>query len=266
MRKTLILAAALLLAACGGDTTGPADADLFAFSAGEFGSVMYGMQGAHPGRGLPELGRLRLLPDSIALTAQQEAEINALLEAFQAANQADLEALAAIMDDAREARQAGKPRAEIAAILAPAREIHLRLAAAHVKLHADINAVLTPAQRAWLARTPGRCSPTSATPLTDAQKAQIRALYDAFQAANRTDLDAVKAALEQARAARQSGATAEQVRAILDGAKDAMLRLQAAGDKLREDVAAVLTPEQRASGCFRPAGQMGMGMRGPMHR
>lgn len=264
MRKMLMWGlAAVTLGACSQDVSGPGYDDLFAFAGSEFGSVAYGMPGMHPGRALPELGRLKALPDSLKLTAEQEAEIDALLVAFQAANEADLAALATIMEAARAARAAGKTRPEVAAILAPAREIHQRLLAARLQLHAAIDAVLTAAQKSWLSARRELCTPGSVVSLTDAQKAQIRALYDAFQQANQADLEAVRAAMEQARAARQAGATREQVQAILAPARDAMTRLQAAGDALRAAIDAVLTPEQRASNCFGGIRRMGPGP-GPM--
>lgn len=255
MRKTLMVAAAaLLLGACDNDdVAGPQAMDEeFAFTAEAFSTVQYGMAGVHPGRALPELARLRALPDSIALTAEQEAEIVALLEAFQEANQADLEALAALLESARAARQAGATRAEVAAILADARPLHLRLMAAHLELRADILELLTPAQRMWLARVAFQCRPAAAPPLTAEQKTAIQALYAAFRQANQADIEAVRAATQAARAARQAGATRDEVRAILEPVRPAMERLRVAGDQLRADIAAVLTAEQREAGCFRP--------------
>lgn len=266
MRRILLCSlAALALAACNRDTTGPAAMDdLFAFTSADFGAVAYGMMpGMHPGAGLPELRRLKAFPDSLKLTAEQEAKISDLLESFQSANQADLEALKVVMDRAKAARDAGKGREEVRAILQEALPIHLRLMAASLKLRADTAAVLTAEQRAWLlSRMPQPCNPGTVAPLTDAQKTQIKALNDAFRAATQADHDAVKAALEQARTAKQAGATPEQVRAIMDGVKDPMARLQAAGDKLRTDIDAVLTPEQKASHCFR----MGPQPMGGRHR
>src|SRR5690606_27583102 len=104
----------------------------------------------------------------------------------------------------------------------------------------------------WLARVAFQCRPAAAPPLTAEQKADIQALYDAFRNANQADLEAVRAALEAARAARQAGATRDEVRALLDPVRPAMERLRAAGDQLRADIAAVLTAEQRATGCIRP--------------
>jgi hypothetical protein len=60
--------------------------------------------------------------------------------------------------------------------------------------------VLTPGQLAWLtAHEPQKCKPGSFPPLSDAQKAQIKALEQAFQTNNKADLDAVKAALDSAK-------------------------------------------------------------------
>lgn len=255
MRKTLLVAAAaLLLGACDqGEVTGPQAMDSeFAFAAEAFSTVQFGMAGVHPGRALPELARLRLLPDSIALNASQEAEIAALLEGFQETHRADLEALAALLESARAARLAGATRTEVAAILADARPLHLRLIAAHLELRADILEVLTPAQRTWIARAAFPCQPAAAPPLTAEQKALIQALYAAYREANQADIAAVRAATEAARTARRNGASREEVRALLEPVRPAMERLRLAGDQLRADIAAVLTAEQRDAGCMRP--------------
>ena len=82
--------------------------------------------------------------------------------------------------------------------------------------------------------------------LSDAQKAQIEALVTAFQAANKTDLDAMKAAMDAARAAKKAGKTHAEVKAILETAKAAAERVHAKGEALRVAIGNVLTAAQKA--------------------
>lgn len=89
-------------------------------------------------------------PDSLKLTVAQKAQILALVTAFQAANKADLDAMKAAHEAARAAMKAGKTHDEVRAILQTAKAAADRVHAAAAALHAAINAVLTPAQRAWL--------------------------------------------------------------------------------------------------------------------
>jgi Spy/CpxP family protein refolding chaperone len=262
-RISLLLLGAGLLVACNRDSTSPGfdAANLTSFVLQ--GGFAYGMPGLFPGRGTPELRRINMLPDSLKLTGAQESQINALIEAFQTANQADLDALNAIMAKADSARRAGKSRAEVHAILQTGDAIRTRLGAALDKLRTDIDAVLTAAQKAWLeSHHYERCNPDSAVALTDAQKAQIQTLIDAFKSTNQADLDAVKAALEAAHDARKAGKTKAEIDAILAAVKPAMDRLHAAGEKLRTDIDAVLTAEQKASNCF-GRGIPGFGFFGP---
>jgi Spy/CpxP family protein refolding chaperone len=86
--------------------------------------------------------------------------------------------------------------------------------------------------------------------LTDAQKAQIKSLETAFQTANKADLDAVKAVIDEAQAAIKAGKSRDEVAAILQKAIAPMTRLAAARKTLRDQILNVLTPEQKASGCF----------------
>jgi Spy/CpxP family protein refolding chaperone len=262
-RISLLLLSAGLLAACNRDTSSPTFdvANLTSFALQ--GGFAYGMPGIFPGRGTPELRRINMLPDSLKLTGEQEAQINALLEAFQTANKADLDALNAIMAKADSARRAGKSREEVHAILQTGDAIRTRLGTALDKLRTDIDALLTAAQKAWLeSHHYERCNPDSAVALTDAQKAQIQALIDAFKSANQTDLDAVKAALQAAHDARKAGKTQAEIQAILDAVKPALDRLHAAGETLRTNIDAVLTAEQKASNCF-GRGIPGFGFFGP---
>jgi Spy/CpxP family protein refolding chaperone len=202
------------------------------------------------------------LPRELRLTAEQEARIKALLDRFAESTKADREALAGIQQQADEARKAGKSREEIARILTQGEAIRRRMAEAEQALAAQIEAVLTAEQKAWLAaHQPPLCNRTNTTALTDAQKNQMAALIAAYEEKNKADLEAVKAALERARAALKSGATREQLRAILDSVKAAEERLRAAQIELAKAIDALLTPEQRASRCFRNAPVSGGGRR-----
>lgn len=87
--------------------------------------------------------------------------------------------------------------------------------------------------------------PPEVLKLTDAQKAAIKALHDAFFAAHKPQFDQLKAIREEARAAIQTGKTREQVRAILEKGRPIMESMKADFEALRAAVAAVLTPEQQ---------------------
>lgn len=80
--------------------------------------------------------------------------------------------------------------------------------------------------------------------LTDAQKAQIKAIHQKYQAQHEALRAQVKPFMEAARAARQKGDTAA-VRANMEKAHQAM---QAASFKTQEraEIRAILTPEQQA--------------------
>jgi Spy/CpxP family protein refolding chaperone len=243
--KALLLLSALTLAACSSDSTAP-DPDLNPndIAIGAFGTA-FTTTGAYDA----DLYQLRLangLPDELRLTDAQKAQIKALVDAYLAATKADREALTAIIREAVEAIMARKSRDAVRAILERGAPIRARLAAAEAALKAAIDAVLTPEQRAWLAsHRPQQCDPSKFPPLTDAQKAQIRALENAFVESNKADLDAVKNAVEQARAAN----TREEALQILNGVRPAIERLEAARRQLRIAIENILTAEQKASGC-----------------
>lgn len=249
MRKTLLmLLAVLALGACSEQTTAPTDN---AFMLVEAADLAYGATDlADPGRHF--IGRLRLLPDNLKLSAAQETQIRALIAAFAAATKPDLEALAAIRRQAREAYAAGKSAEEIRAILAGGDAIRARLHEAERKLHADILAVLTPEQKAWLESQ--RPLPCRDLRLTDAQKTEITSLIAEFQSAHQADLELIKAVFEEARAAYLAGATRQEIAGILAKARPAMERVRLARAELAAAIRAVLTPEQLASGCFGPWG------------
>jgi Spy/CpxP family protein refolding chaperone len=195
------------------------------------------------------LGHLHRLPDALALSAEQQKRIGALITAFHQATRADRDALAAISRRAREAAQAGKDRAAVAAILAEGDAIRKRLDAAEAKLRAEIDAVLTPEQRKWLADQDGRRCKVA--PLTDQQRTQISALVAAFQEAYKTDLAIVQKALAAAREAQKAGASREKIAAILADARPAMARIKAGAAKLAAEIDALLTAEQKAARCYR---------------
>lgn len=245
-RMAILMAGALAVAACTKDTAAPVsdsetstlldDAASLAFSASFV---------ANPGDNfLPGINRL---PENLKLSAAQEAAIKALVDAFALATKADHEALAAIRKQAEDAKKAGKTPAEIEAILRQGEPIRQRLATAEAALRKALSDVLTPAQKAWLDSN----KPASCSTLTDAQRTQIASLIAAYEQANKADLDAVKAALDKARAAREAHATNEQIKAILSAVQPNMDRLKASADKLRADMEAVLTPEQRAAHCVK---------------
>lgn len=247
-RIALVTLAALSLAACSQDTTGPASSLDLDNGAGAFGTALTAAGGYEAG--IYESRLANGLPDDLKLSIEQKEKIRALVKAFEDATRADREALRAILKEANEAGRRGG-RADARKILDGAVALRTRLAAAEAKLKADIDAVLTPEQRAWIAtHSPRRCDPSKFVPLSDAQKAQISALEAAFEQSNKADLDAVKAAYDEIREALRAGKSREEVAKILDRVKPAMARLATGRIRLREQIAAVLTPEQRASGCL----------------
>lgn len=247
-RIALVTLAALSLAACSQDTTAPTTSSDLDNGAGAFGTALTAAGGYEAG--LYESRLANGLPDDLKLSAEQREKIRALVKAFEDATRADREALRAILKEANDAARRGS-REDAKKVLDRAADIRARLAAAEAKLKADIDAVLTPEQRAWIAsHSPKRCDPSKFVPLTDAQRAQIRALESAFEQSNKADLDAVKAAYDEIKEALKAGKSREEVAKILERVKPAIARLATGRIKLREQIAAVLTPEQRASGCL----------------
>lgn len=241
-RIAFITFAAAALVACSTETTAPTS-DL-SVDAGAFGTALTIVGGYEP-----DLYQDRLtngLPDSLKLTADQQAQIKALITAFNVATKADRDAIEALLKQARELGRGRTTGADAAGkILLNGSDIMKRLAAAQAKLKADIDAVLTPEQRAWVAsHEPKNCKAERFPALSDAQKAQIKALEQAFQTTNRADLDAVKAAFDSAK-----GKTGAEREAILAAVKPAQTRLEAARKALQEAIKAVLTAEQKSSGC-----------------
>lgn len=250
-RIALISLAAISLVACSSETTAPnaSDDEVNSLVATAFGSALTSAGGYDA-----DLYQARLFnafPDEIKLTDDQRAKIKALVEAFNHETKADREALAVILRQAMAAARANKSRAEVIAILEKGRVIGDRLRAAEQTLRAQIDGILTAEQRAWLvAHTPQRCDPSKFVPLTEAQKAQMKALEAAFQEANKADLAAVKAAFEQIKAGAAAGKTREELKPILDSVLPAIQRLDSARRELYRKLEAVLTPEQKASRCL----------------
>jgi len=186
-----------------------------------------------------------LLPDALKLTAEQKAAITALHDAFMKATAADIAALQAIEKEVKAAIRAGKPRDEIRAILAKADPIRARLDAAFKKLQADIWAVYTPEQRAWIeAHRVRDCKPGSLQ-LTDDQVKAIRDLEQRFYNAVKPDLELIRSIAEEAKKAREAGKTRDEVAAILARAVEPQRRVADAEHKLQAAILAVLTPDQR---------------------
>ena len=248
-RIALITIAALALAACSSDTTSPAGSDLAITDAGAFGTALTLAGGYDADTYQNRLANA--LPDELKLTDEQKTKIRSLVEAFQQSTKADREALNAILREARQAVEAKKTRAEVEAILSKGADIRRRLAAAEAKLKSDIDGVLTAEQKAWIeSHSPRGCRADKFPPLTDAQKAQIKALEATFQENNKADLAAVKAVFDEAQAAIKAGKSREEVAKILEQAIAPMTRLMAARKELRDQILAVLTPEQKSSGCL----------------
>jgi Spy/CpxP family protein refolding chaperone len=82
--------------------------------------------------------------------------------------------------------------------------------------------------------------------LSDAQASAIAAMIETFVAATAADRQALKAILEEAVQARQSGKTPEEVRAILADGVPIRERLHTAQLTLHRSILAALTPAQRA--------------------
>jgi len=98
----------------------------------------------------------------------------------------------------------------------------------------------------------GRCAQT-ADSLTDAQKAQVKTLADAFTKAHAAQLDSLRTIMEAARAAREAGKTPEEVRAIMETGKPIADALAPARKEFAATVTTLLTPAQIAAGCIPPA-------------
>ncbi len=159
LRFTPFVAAALFFAACEKGPTQPQstlqlldtiDQSVLTFNAtsGLPGAPFHGpgpgSKGDAKGPGAP-------FPDSLKLSTAQQAQIQALRDAFNTANAADLAALDAIHQKAMDAMKAGASRDSVKAILDTAQPILTRLKPKFDALQAAVENVLTPAQKAWIA-------------------------------------------------------------------------------------------------------------------
>jgi len=167
MRRFLMIAtAAATVAGC---DFGPTEADLPVLEGTDYSILLFGDAGAAmeslmgPQGAQPFDGRshgMQRLPEELRLSDAQKAEITALRQGFRTANADQLAALRAVMERAKAAREAGQTREELRAIRLEARPIAQSLRPAVQALHAATMAVLTDAQRAWLAENrPGRRGP-----------------------------------------------------------------------------------------------------------
>lgn len=254
-RIALISFVAAALVACSTDTTSPtATPPTGTDQVTQFEISSLGTEFTAVGGYDAELYHLRLfhgLPDELELTSEQEAKIEALVEAYKEATKADRKALDALLREARKALKGKKSNANVTAILARAAPIAERLAEASAKLKTAIDAVLTPEQRAWLAsHAPKHCLKHLFPPLTDAQRAEMKAIHTEFEEANRADLRAVREGFKEIRQALISGKSAGDIQKILDEIKPAIERLAVARKALHEELVSVLTADQKASGCL----------------
>jgi Spy/CpxP family protein refolding chaperone len=161
------------------------------------------------------------------------------------ANAADIAALQAIEQEAKAAVKAGKSREEVKAILANAAPIRERLDAAFRKLQADIWAVYTPEQRAWIEAHRAKGCGRATLQLTDDQVKQIRDLEQQFYATVKPDLELIRSIVAEAKQARAAGKSRDEVAAILAKAAAPQQRVSDAEKKLNAAILALLTPEQR---------------------
>jgi Spy/CpxP family protein refolding chaperone len=100
---------------------------------------------------------------------------------------------------------------------------------------------------------PGAQCMQSADSLTDVQKAQVRALADAFTKTYSAQLDSMRTIMEAARAAREAGKSPDEVRSIMELSKPINDRLAPARMEFRDATEKLLTASQIAAGCIPPA-------------
>jgi LTXXQ motif family protein len=255
----LALGSTLALSACGGSDNGPLgvrDAQSIATLAARNDSLelaMAAVAGATRGAAgdsasvrTPPVRDLEFaqwpFPASLELTDRQKAQIRALRQAHADAIASDLAAMKRIAEEARAAKAAGKPAAEIERILAQGKPIAERLASAERRLTTAIEDVFTPEQKRWLAQF--RACLRAATP-TDAQRREIAALHERFRSANAADLKTVEDALARIAAVRadkslSQRAREERIAAILESVRPARERLAAAYKALEAAIARIV--------------------------
>lgn len=89
--------------------------------------------------------------------------------------------------------------------------------------------------------------------LTDAQKQQVHALAQQFEAAHKGTLDSLKAINDAGRAAREAGKPREEMRATMELGRALQESLRPAHEQWRESLKSVLTSAQLEKGCIPPA-------------
>jgi Spy/CpxP family protein refolding chaperone len=251
MRKTLLAVAAFGLLGLGACSTEPVAPSDQLFLDDEVSELVpdYAISSAAviDGAGI---GGARL-PEELQLTTEQKAAIAALHEKFMQDHADEVAALRAIEQQIRQLRRNDGTREQVHALIEQARPILEGLAADFAALQEAIWAIYTPEQRAWIeAHKPRVCDRSGPPQLTDEQIAKIRSLKQAFQVAMADEIAAIQEAFKQAREAKQAGASAEEIRAILASVKDEMEALRTAEQRLEQAILDVLTPEQRARWCL----------------
>jgi Spy/CpxP family protein refolding chaperone len=147
-----VAAAGLVLVACSDSPTQPSENedDYSLVMFGQSGSALEGTLGPQGGRPFDGRSGAPRLPEALALSDEQRTEIEALREAFKADHQTELDAMRAIFEEARDAREGGASRDEVRAILEEGRTIGQGLREEVHALHEAILGVLTDEQREWL--------------------------------------------------------------------------------------------------------------------
>jgi len=82
--------------------------------------------------------------------------------------------------------------------------------------------------------------------LTPEQEEQIKALVKAFKETTRADQEALRAIIREAKKAKRDGKSDAEIKAILDKGTPIAAKLAEAAAKLKSDIDAILTAEQRA--------------------
>ncbi len=250
-RMTLVVGGLIALAACSSETTAPIQTPDEQIPASTEGIDLVSDFGATAAADVDGSGiGGSSLPDSLKLTTEQKAKIDSLHHSFRTAKKADLKALEDIEKAARQARDEGKSKEVVDSILATATPIRERLNAAFTKLLTDLKAVYTPAQLTWIfSQQLPPCGPNGRPKLNEVQIATRRSLRETFIEATKNDKEIVKQVAREAKEAREDGKPESEIATILAKAADARTRIEAAEDKLRQDLLNTLTPRQRADWC-----------------
>lgn len=155
MRMVVLALVASSVAACANDVTSPRLQPSPETGVAVGDSVGRGPWGfGRRGMGFgPMMFASRRLPDNLKLTDAQRTQMKALMTSFRAAHKDDLNATSAAMKQAFAVRKSGTrltpdQRTALFAQTAPARQ---RLMAADKELRAQVEQILTPDQKSWLA-------------------------------------------------------------------------------------------------------------------